>query len=500
MPSALIGRSGEDVEAVVSMLLCRRYVRAARRRAGQGDRGVDVMVPADDGRLDVYQVKRYDRPLTASQWAKIRESYKTLARACGEGTLTVRNWYLALPLDQSESDEVKFAEMTAGSLFERCEWRGLAWLDALAAEFPDVIDYYLNNGRARLEETHRDLMSVLRTRDTAAETGDASAASDGLSALYRNLNQHDPHYRYEFAVGDAANRDAYLPQTPPDTLIATAQISDGGTCVTWHVHARCDESLRERPIPVGVRFDPTGSPEFQEALRLFVEYGQPFEGPAAVSIDLPGGLGGDHDNGTIRIGPTADDAARSYILRMRIAGSADAAPSTARLLMRAPTVGSLGSRLTGEHDGGVRLRGPAQLRAGDHDHALPAARPDRQAGVVGHPRGGVPRGCAGSLAGGRGRARAIHAVRGRDGRAAARLGFGRAGRACVGAGGAARAARCAAAHIKGAARAGVRQGVDGRRARVAASRGDPSRRDGQRPSPRGADDRVGAAAGGAVGG
>jgi len=353
MPNALIGRSGEDVEAVVSMLLCRRYVRAARRRAGQGDRGVDVMVPADDGRLDVYQVKRYDRPLTASQWAKIRESYKTLARACGEGTLTVRNWYLALPLDQSESDEVKFAEMTAGRLFERCEWRGLAWLDALAAEFPDVIDYYLNNGRARLEETHRDLMSVLRTRDTAAETGDASAASDGLSALYRNLNQHDPHYRYEFAVGDAANRDAYLPQTPPDTLIATAQISDGGTCVTWHVHARCDESLRERPIPVGVRFDPTGSPEFQEALRLFVEYGQPFEGPAAVSIDLPGGLGGDHDNGTIRIGPTADDAARSYILRMRIAGSADAAPSTARLLMRAPTVGSLGSRLTGEHDGGA---------------------------------------------------------------------------------------------------------------------------------------------------
>ncbi len=353
MPSALIGRPGDDVEAVVSMLLCRRHIRAARRRAGQGDRGVDVMVPTDEGRLDIYQVKKFDRPLTASQWTKIRESYETLVRACAEGRLAVRNWHLALPLDQSEADEAKFAEMTADTPFERCEWNGLAWLDALAAEFPDVVDYYLHDGRARLEEAHRDLMRVLDTRDAVGEPGEAAAASDGLGALYRSLNRHDPHYRYEFAVGDVANRDAYVPHEPPGTLVATAQVSSGETCVTWHVHARCDESLRERPVPVGLRFHVAESPDLREALRMFVEYGQPFEGPAGVSVDLPGGLGVDHGSGNVRIGPTADATARSYVLRMRTVGRRDVQSTSVRLAMRAPTVGSVGARLSGEHEGGA---------------------------------------------------------------------------------------------------------------------------------------------------
>ncbi len=75
-------------------------------------------------------MKKFDRPLSASQWGKVRESYETLVRACAEGHLAVRHWCLALPPDQSESDEAEFDEMTADSPFERCEWKGLAWLDA----------------------------------------------------------------------------------------------------------------------------------------------------------------------------------------------------------------------------------------------------------------------------------------------------------------------------------------------------------------------------------
>jgi hypothetical protein len=344
MPSALVGRPGEDVEAVVSMLLCRRFERAARRRPGQGDRGVDVFVPLDDGRIDVYQVKRYDHPLNAGQWRKVKDSYETLIQAVADGHLSVRNWYLTMPLDASDSDESKFAALTADAPFELCEWRGKAWLDALASEFPGVVDYYLNDGKERLEQTHRDLMAVLGARDAAPDAQGVAAVGDGLAALYRTLNDQDPLYRYDFAVGAASNRDMAIPDNPPGSLVFAAQVSDGEICVTWHVHARCDESIRERPIPIGLQFDVSEDPGLQESLRLFAEYGKPFLAPAGtamMSFDLPGGLGGSRQNGSVR-----------YVLRLR-ASRPDVEPVSVRLAMDAPTVGSRGVRLSGSHDGGA---------------------------------------------------------------------------------------------------------------------------------------------------
>jgi hypothetical protein len=355
MPSALVGRPGEDVEAVVSMLLCRRYERAARRRPGQGDRGVDVFVPLTDGRIDVYQVKRYDRSLNSSQWRKIKESYQTLVKAVAEGRFAVRNWYLVMPLDESDADSAKLAALVADAPFELCEWKGLAWLDALASEFPSVVDYYLGDGKARLESAHGDLMAVLNARDAAAAGADAVAVGDGLAGLHRALNRHDALYRYDFAVGATAERDLFVPVDPPTSLVFTAQVSNGGVCVTWHVYARCDESVRERPIPIGLLFDADDNPELQESLRLFSEYGKPFEAPdrtVTITTDLPGGLGGGPHRGSVQIGPTAQDAAREYGLRLR-ACHAGAPHAVVRLVMNAPTVGSRGARLSGEHDGGA---------------------------------------------------------------------------------------------------------------------------------------------------
>lgn len=356
MPSSLVGRPGEDVEAVVSILLCRRHERAARRRPGQGDRGVDVAVPADHGRIDVYQVKRYDRSLTSGQWAKIKASYETLVNAVADGHVAVRNWYLVMPLDQSEADAGKFDQLVADGPFELCEWRGLAWLDALASEYPEVVDYYLGDGKARLEQAQRDLMRILDTRDAAVGAANVAATSDGLNALHRSLNRHDPLYRYDFAVGSAADRDSFIPTDPPRSLVFSAQVSDGDVCVTWHVHARCDESVRERQIPIGVRFDVSGDPAVEQALRLFVDYGAPLRTPhgtASISMDLPGGLGGTRESGSVWIGPTAEDAARTYVMRLREVRPDGRIGAPVRLRMSAPTVGARGARLSGEHDGGA---------------------------------------------------------------------------------------------------------------------------------------------------
>jgi len=90
--SAVLARTWK---AVVSMLLCRRHERAARRRPEQENRGVDVFVPLDDGRIDVYRSKRF-RPAAEPQGsgARSKTSYATLVQAVAEGHFAVRNWYL----------------------------------------------------------------------------------------------------------------------------------------------------------------------------------------------------------------------------------------------------------------------------------------------------------------------------------------------------------------------------------------------------------------------
>jgi predicted AAA+ superfamily ATPase len=72
-------QSGEDVEAVVAMLLCSRYPNAVRVRPSQGDGGIDVFVPGPAGfgaERAVYQVKKFSENLTSSQKRKIKRSYQ----------------------------------------------------------------------------------------------------------------------------------------------------------------------------------------------------------------------------------------------------------------------------------------------------------------------------------------------------------------------------------------------------------------------------------------
>lgn len=50
--------SGEEVEAVVAILLCREHPTAVRVKPSRGDGGIDVWVPGD-GSAIVYQIKGY---------------------------------------------------------------------------------------------------------------------------------------------------------------------------------------------------------------------------------------------------------------------------------------------------------------------------------------------------------------------------------------------------------------------------------------------------------
>ncbi|MBE1582759.1 hypothetical protein ACFPOI_59965 [Nonomuraea angiospora] len=83
---------GEKVEEFVAALLLLKYPHGNQPTPSKGDRGVDVRVENPDG-FDIYQVKRYSRPLTAGQARKIEASWNTFVSQ----TLPVRSWTLVTP-------------------------------------------------------------------------------------------------------------------------------------------------------------------------------------------------------------------------------------------------------------------------------------------------------------------------------------------------------------------------------------------------------------------
>lgn len=356
MPSVFVeDHDGDSVEAAVAMLLCLDNPATGRRRPGRGDKGIDVFVSAGNHLVDVYQVKKHTTQLNASQWGKVRTSYDTLVTSHRRGEIAVRNWYLTMPKDATDKDEEAFAELTHDSPFAACAWRGLAFLDGLAGKYPEAVDYYLRNGRERLARHQEDLLRVLDARDAAPDGPATDAVSEGLAALHRVLNETDPHYRYDVAVGAHSARDAHIPAIPSDDLACLAQRSDGTTCVTWSMYARCAESVYERPVPVSVTLTGNGDPAFAEQPRMFVEYGKPLIAPAGTNVftmDLPGGLGGQFDNGTFTIGPTVEQQHQTHQLRLRTT-SPDGTARTCTVTMQAATVGFKGAWLVGTHDGGA---------------------------------------------------------------------------------------------------------------------------------------------------
>jgi hypothetical protein len=133
------GRYGADIEHVIGMLLCASNPDAQLIRPSQGDGGIDVLVPvdSDDRHIDVYQVKRFHEHLDSSQKGQIKESLRRLVSFTADDSYRVRNWYATMPLLRTNEYRDWLDEIAAqtGANF-RCEWRGLHFIDTLAADHP----------------------------------------------------------------------------------------------------------------------------------------------------------------------------------------------------------------------------------------------------------------------------------------------------------------------------------------------------------------------------
>lgn len=308
----------DALEEVVGVLLCRENPDATRIKPSRGDGGIDVLVsePGAPKRIEIYQVKSFTRQPTAGQKGQVERSLRRVRAFCSEQNLEITGWYLTMPVVPTNETRKWFLGLTDNEEFP-CHWRGLDFLEGLAARYPEVIDYYLHDGRERLNAAVTPLSHALRLAQRAARrpTTDEEASEpatlqpgetlDGLAGLYDLLNRDDPHYRYEFAVTATPPR---LDQAEELLVAAVQQGSDAG-CVTVKVFARFREAVVERPVPGSVSFDPSEHDELARDLDLFGRFGRPFNAPAGTvtgEMDLPGGLGGNFEGAAAQIGPPQD--------------------------------------------------------------------------------------------------------------------------------------------------------------------------------------------------
>jgi hypothetical protein len=348
-------RDGNEVEAVIANLLYNKDGRAVRVRPGQGDFGIDVILPATENSepWDVYQVKKYAANLSSSQKTKIVESFSRLLIGLVREGLPINDWYLVTPLDPTvikdlrgwfndlpesaishakklkkeplTTDEEAVAREWLGAPGRKIEWKGLPFCDNLAARYWYVVDYYLHGGRDRIRDATDSLAGLLAgdmkaRKQSDAQPGDGAAALlepseivDHL-ALLDSVLDTDPHFTYGHGISPT------LPaiQHEPGLVAATIQSLPSERWLFFKIYQRSAQSLEERPIPIHLEFTfAEGTPE-HEAYERWKRYGKPFQAPARFSLDLPGGLGAEDREGTVSIpAPYERDG---YQLRMRVVG------------------------------------------------------------------------------------------------------------------------------------------------------------------------------------
>jgi hypothetical protein len=172
-------------------------------------------------------------------------------------------------------------------------WRGKTWLEEQLAKYPDIPRYMA--GAA--DEVIRLLGEIARED---ALSPDAPGLAHRFAGAVSRLNEIDPFYQFEFTV------------------------TDGKTTVT--AHPRYPDAMRDRPInaSTSLRFDESpASQEAQAAFDEFMVFGTKVTIPAAhvakVTVDGPGGMGGDLSGGALTLDGTLQpgpQAANVILLRI----------------------------------------------------------------------------------------------------------------------------------------------------------------------------------------
>lgn len=296
---------GDDVEAVVAMMVNREHPNSTRITPSKGDGGIDILdrSAAPDGGDLVYQVKRYTAPLNATQKGEVENS---LARLLGKerdprwGRLNVTQWRLVLPWDPTP-EALTWLEGLGAKYEVEAVWDGLATVDGWCASYPEVVDYYLGGGSQRIQEAFSQAMAFTSLNGQATKGLDIQALAARVQESLQGPLSQDPHYRYGFRFGEG--EPPFLTEANGLVMSETRVGKDGWFAID--VYARCAASRDARPIVLDGKFSAVSGTPQADALRRFIEYGEISEEPfqLAGELDAPGGLSATLTEATAQILP-----------------------------------------------------------------------------------------------------------------------------------------------------------------------------------------------------
>ncbi|NTY58727.1 hypothetical protein [Mycolicibacterium sphagni] len=300
----------------------------------------------------MWQIKRYPDNLTATEKRAIRRSFDRVVATSQKEGWQISDWHLVMPLDLTNQNLGWLDTHTSSAGFD-CETHGLLWCDTQAAKYPKVIDYYLRDGRERLQALMNDLTALLSGREHRQEDeplvpGDVVG---DLAAIHRSLNACDPFYRYDFAASDGPPPDA--PAPGDRGLVAVCAMQHDTVWVSVKIFALSLAALEERPIKAQFQLNvPDGDDELRQQVQQFIDYGTPLslpQGSVSGSLDLPAGLGGSIDQASLRIVPLPSaevDTEQAELYLAILAPDSDTEVAGVRLMRTEHTAGQAGGLRT----------------------------------------------------------------------------------------------------------------------------------------------------------
>jgi hypothetical protein len=109
--------SGEDIETVVAVMLCRRFPTAVRPQPSRGDGGIDLFVPGAGGAA-IWQIKKFAENLTKGQRNQIQKSWDTFVKYSTEHPFEVAEWNLVNPRNPTNEQRAWLMEGYSGGCVE----------------------------------------------------------------------------------------------------------------------------------------------------------------------------------------------------------------------------------------------------------------------------------------------------------------------------------------------------------------------------------------------